>query len=143
MASTYAVTRLLATVKHLHPVLKSIQNITLFDRILACIMREKRTRGTFSISKRDTSNRTQLANGTEFVTNDKAILSECVSFSENLFASKKQDCKNSVFVQSENDTILSSQEQSMCEDPQTERECLSSSYQRKIRSYIILNIGAQ
>ena len=79
MASTYAVTRLLATVKHLHPVLKSIQNITLFDRILACIMREKRTRGTFSISKRDTSNRTQLANGTEFVTNDIQTRLSCLN----------------------------------------------------------------
>ena len=45
-------------------------------------------------------------NDTDFVSTDKALLSECVSFYKNLYASNKRDCSQSVFFSQGNDTVL-------------------------------------
>ena len=65
-------------------------------------------------------------NDNEFITTDKAILSECVSFYKNLYSSKKRDCNHSIFFPQANDTVLSSEEQSMCEGTLTVKECLAA-----------------
>ena len=65
-------------------------------------------------------------NDTDFVTTDKAILSECVSFYKNLYASNKQDCSQSVFFSQGNDTVLNSEEQNIREGALTEKERLEA-----------------
>ena len=65
-------------------------------------------------------------NDDEFITTDKAILSECVSFYKNMYSSKKRDCNHSIFFPQANDTVLSSEEQSMCEGTLTKKECLAA-----------------
>ena len=62
-----------------------------------------------------------------FVTSDKEILTECVSFYKNLYSSKIvphniQD--TSTFFRQENDTVLRDDEREACEGLLTEKECL-------------------
>ena len=64
-----------------------------------------------------------------FVTSDKEILTECVSFYKNLYSSKTvphniQD--TSTFFRQENDTVLRDDEREACEGLLTEKECLEA-----------------
>ena len=64
-----------------------------------------------------------------FVTSDKEILTECVSFYKNLYSSKIvphniQD--TSTFFRQENDTVLRDDEREACEGLLTEKECLEA-----------------
>ena len=62
---------------------------------------EKNSRNFLNLEKRHfkqvTTSQLKI-NDTDFVTTDKAILSECGSFYKNLYASNKQDCSQSVFL---------------------------------------------
>lgn len=62
-------------------------------------------------------------NETDFVTSDKAILSECESFYKHLYTSKVNNGFASVFFQQANETVLSHEEQNFCEGFLFEKEC--------------------
>ena len=90
---------------------------------------EKNSRYFLNLEKRHFKQATisQLKiNDTDFVYTDKAILSECVSFYKNLYASNKRDCSQSVFFSQGNDTVLNSEQQNICEGALTEKECLEA-----------------
>ena len=59
-------------------------------------------------------------NDTDFVTTDRYILSECMTFYKNLYTSKKSDSLQSTLF-----SELSS-EQTLCEGPLTQTECLEA-----------------
>ena len=67
-----------------------------------------------------------LINDTDFVTTDRDILSECTAFYKNLYTSKKPDSLQSTFFSEVNSTSLTNEEQSLCEGPLTEMECLEA-----------------
>ena len=54
-------------------------------------------------------------NETDFVTSDKAIVSECESFYKHLYTSKVNNDFASDFFQQANKTVLSHEEQKLCE----------------------------
>ena len=62
-------------------------------------------------------------NETDFITSDKAILSECESFYKDLYTSKVNKDFASDFFQQANETVLSHEEQSFCEGFLFEKEC--------------------
>ena len=62
-------------------------------------------------------------NETDFVTSDKAILSECESFYKHLYTSKVNNDFASDFFQQANKTVLSHEEQNFCEGFLFEKEC--------------------
>ena len=64
-----------------------------------------------------------------FVTSDKEILTECVSFYKNLYSSKivpHNILDTSTFFRQENDTVLRDDEREACEGLLTEKECLEA-----------------
>ena len=67
-------------------------------------------------------------NDTDFVTSDEKILSECESFYRNLYSSKinMPNYHDTPFFEQDNDTVLSKDEQSLCEGLLTEKECLEA-----------------
>ena len=56
----------------------------------------------------------------------KGILSECVTFYENLYTSTKWDYSQSAFFQQKHQTVLSHEEQRICEGPVTQNECANA-----------------
>ena len=65
-------------------------------------------------------------NDTDFVTTDKDILSECTVFYKNLYTSKKPDSLQSTFFCEVNSASLTNEEQTLCEGPLTQMECLEA-----------------
>ena len=65
-------------------------------------------------------------NDTDFVTTDKDILSECTVFYKNLYTSKKPDSLQSTFFCEVNSASLTNEEQTLCEGPLTQTECLQA-----------------
>ena len=57
------------------------------------------------------------------VTSDNDILSECKTFYEDLYASKIENSPHFNFFQQENETLLSPEDQEMCDAILTETEC--------------------
>ena len=88
--------------------------------------RERNTKYFLNLEKRHFKQGTisQLKiNETDFVTCDKAILSECESFYKHLYTSKVNNDFASHFFQQANETILSHEEQNFCEGFLFEKEC--------------------
>ena len=63
-------------------------------------------------------------NDTEFVTTDRDILSECTTFYKNLYTSKKSDSLQSTLFSELSSVSLTNEEQTLCEGPLTQTECL-------------------
>ena len=90
---------------------------------------EKNTKYFLNLEKRHFKQGTisQLKiNDIDFVTSDKAILSECESFYKNLYTSKISDSshEHSDFFPQVNNTVLSHEDQKSCEGLLSEKECL-------------------
>ncbi|KAL9959711.1 hypothetical protein ACROYT_G033060 [Oculina patagonica] len=62
----------------------------------------------------------------DFVTTDKAILSECTDFYRNLYTSKIPDCFQSSVFAKVNTTSLTQEEQTLCEGKLTQKECFEA-----------------
>ena len=65
-------------------------------------------------------------NDTEFVTTDRDILSECTTFYKNLYTSKKSDSFQSTLFSELSSASLTNEEQTLCEGPLTQTECLEA-----------------
>ena len=65
-------------------------------------------------------------NDTEFVTTDRDILSECTTFYKNLYTSKKSDSLQSTLFSELSSASLTNEEQTLCEGPLTQTECLEA-----------------
>ena len=63
---------------------------------------------------------------TVFVTTDRDILSECTAFYKNVYASKNPDSLQSTSFSKVNSISLTSEEQSLCEGPLTQKECFEA-----------------
>ena len=92
---------------------------------------EKNTKYFLNLEKRHFKQGTiiQLKNNdADFVTSDKAILSEYESFYKHLYTSKISDSshEHSDFFQQVNDTVLSHEDQKSCEGLLSEKECLEA-----------------
>ena len=87
---------------------------------------ERNTKYFLNLEKRHFKQRTisQLKiNETDFVTSNKAILSECESFYKHLYTSKVNSDFTSDFFQQANETVLSHEEQNFCKGFLFEKEC--------------------
>ena len=90
---------------------------------------EKNSRYFLNLEKRHCKQGTisQLKiNDTVFVTTDGDILSECTAFYKNLCASKNPDILQSTSFSKVNSISLTSEEQSLCEGPLTQKECFEA-----------------
>ena len=90
---------------------------------------EKNSRCFLNLEKRHCKQGTisQLKiNDTVFVTTDRDILSECTAFYKNLYASKDPDILKSTSFSKVNSISLTSEEQSLCEGPLTQKECFEA-----------------
>ena len=65
-------------------------------------------------------------NDTDFVTTDRYILSECTTFYKNLYTSKKSDSLQSTLFSELSSASLTNEEQTLCEGPLTQTECLEA-----------------
>ena len=88
---------------------------------------EKNTRYFLTLEKRHFKQGTisQLkTNDNDFITTDKEILTECKSFYEQLYTSRKNERRSSVdFFPPDNETKLNEEEQIICEGLLTKQEC--------------------
>ena len=90
---------------------------------------EKNSRYFLNLKKRHCKQGTisQLKiNDTVFVTTDRDILSECTAFYKNQYASKNPDSLQSTLCSKVNSISLTSEEQSLCEGPLTQKECFEA-----------------
>ena len=65
-------------------------------------------------------------NDTDFVTTDRDILCECTTFYKNLYTSKKSDSLQSTLFSELSSASLTNEEQTLCEGPLTQTECLEA-----------------
>ena len=65
-------------------------------------------------------------NDTDFVTTDRDLLSECMTFYKNLYTSKKSDSLQSTLFSELSSASLTNEEQSLCEGRLTQTECLEA-----------------
>ena len=88
---------------------------------------EKNTKYFLTLEKRHFKQGTisQLkTNDNDFITTDKDILTECKSFYEQLYTSRKNERRSSVdFFPPDNETKLNEEEQMICEGLLTKQEC--------------------